>query len=83
MSELCPHGWRAQITLHESDGLEWVTLDWMELRGQDQQPMVTRRVRAATIADALEAMVIDRRMDETLEQIEQRAMAEGTSWPDA
>ena len=42
-----------------------------------------RRVWAPTIGEALEAMVADRRTDETLEQIEQGAVADGALWPDA
>jgi hypothetical protein len=92
MSELCPHGWRAQITMFAGDEEEnpptadgrqaRVALDWMELRDHGDQPAVVRRVWAATIGDALEAMVADRRTDETLEQIEQGAVANGALWPD-
>jgi hypothetical protein len=79
MSELCPHGWRAQITMSEGSR---VALDWAELEDESGQPAVLRRVWAPTIVDALEAMVADRQTDETLEQIEQGAMADGTLWPD-
>ena len=93
MSELCPHGWRAQITLYDGQvgrapgpsgepirGA--VALDWFELRAGGGEPAVMRRVWANTIAEALEAMVADRRTDETLEQIELRASADGALWPD-
>jgi hypothetical protein len=43
---------------------------------------VIRRVWAPTIGEALDAMVADRRTDETLEQIEQGAVADGALWPD-
>jgi hypothetical protein len=79
MDELCPSGWRAQISLDDSGQ---VTLDWMELRSALGEPAVVRRVRAPTITAALDAMVEDRRMDETLEQIEQVAHADGIAWPD-
>jgi hypothetical protein len=80
MSELCPHGWRAQITLY-ADGADHqagapagprgrVALDWSELEPDGQGVAVSRRVWAASIAEALEAMVADRRTDETLERIE-------------
>jgi hypothetical protein len=80
MSELCPHGWRAQITLY-AGGEEpapdapagprgWVALDWSELEPDGQGVAVSRRVWAASITEALEAMVADRRTDETLERIE-------------
>jgi hypothetical protein len=79
MSELCPHGWRAQITMSEGSR---VALDWAELEDESGQPSVLRRVLAPTIVEALEAMVADRQTDETLEQIEPGAMADGTLWPD-
>lgn len=80
MSELCPHGWRAQITLY-ADGEEpppdapadersRVALDWSELEPDGRGVAVSRRVWAGSIAAALEAMVADRRTDETLERIE-------------
>jgi hypothetical protein len=92
MSELCPHGWRAQITLFErGDELPEdapadrrrarVALDWSELQDDRDHVAVMRRVWAPTIADALEAMVADRRTDETLEQIERAAGVDG-GWPD-
>jgi hypothetical protein len=87
MSELCPHGWQAHITLH--DGRERpgepnrVALDWTEYEDATGRAAVSRRVWAPTIADALEAMVADRRTDETLEQIERGALAGGQPWPDA
>jgi hypothetical protein len=37
---------------------------------------------APTINEALDAMVADRRTDETLEQIEHGAAADGAWWPD-
>ena len=92
MSELCPHGWRAQITLSSVEDKELpptptgeparVALDWTELGDESGRPAVMRRVWAPTVVEALEAMVADRRTDETLEQIEQRATFDGASWPD-
>ena len=112
MSELCPFGWQAQITLFDTatvtradadgqrlrvaalrDGLRVppdgigpraaVALDWAELSANPlARPAVMRRVWAPTIAEALQAMVSDRQTDETLEQIEQMAAAEGMLWPD-
>lgn len=92
MSELCPHGWSAQITLfgevdeqppNSPDGRPArVALDWAELESGSGRPVVTRRVWAPTIAEALDAMVADRRTDETLEQIEHGAVAHGDVWPD-
>jgi hypothetical protein len=92
MSELCPYGWRAQITLldrADADGRPGpdgrpmrVALDWAELEDPTGRPAVMRRVLAPTISEALDAMVADRRTDETLEQIEQGAVADGALWPE-
>jgi hypothetical protein len=92
MSELCPHGWRAQLTLFGAgdamppDAPEGerarVALDWAEFKDESGRIAVVRRVWAPTIAEALESMVADRRTDETLEQIELGATADGTPWPD-
>ncbi len=89
MSELCPHGWRAQMTIlageEETGGGRHggVALEWTELENESGRPAVIRRVWAPTIGEALEAMVADRRTDETLERIEQGAVADGALWPDA
>jgi hypothetical protein len=87
MSELCPHGWRAHITLFGPDdelppgapagARGRVALDWAELDSEGDDAVIVRRVWAATAAEAMEAMVADRRTDETLEQIERAAV-----WPD-
>jgi hypothetical protein len=89
MSELCPHGWRAQITLlGEADAQrqggprDHVALDWTELEDESGAAAVMRRVWAPTIGEALDAMIADRRTDETLEQIEHGAVADGALWPD-
>jgi hypothetical protein len=92
MDELCPHGWRAQITLFgEAEELPddcpddprcRVALDWTEFADEGCRAAVVRRVWAATVGQALEAMVADRLTDETLQQIEQGALAEGAVWPD-
>jgi hypothetical protein len=92
MGELCPHGWRAQITLLGADEGQVptaangeparVALDWTELQDESGRPAVMRRVWAPTIGEALDAMVADRRTDETLEQIEHGAVADGALWPD-
>jgi hypothetical protein len=88
MSELCPHGWRAQVTVFgpgdelppdaPRDERARVALDWAELEDDSGQVAIVRRVWAATVAEALDAMVADRRTDETLEEIERHAPA----WPD-
>jgi len=93
MSELCPHGWHAQISMSagvgDPDGPLFdragsgVALHWAELSRDAGRPAVVRCVWGDTIAEALEAMVADRRTDETLEQIEHRAVADGATWPDA
>jgi hypothetical protein len=92
MSELCPHGWQAQITMFASPGdapherrnseRTVIALDWTAFDHERQSEPVIRRVWAESIVAALEAMVADRRTDDTLEQIEQAAAAEGTLWSD-
>ena len=93
MSELCPFGWHAQITLLEGRdharragediaAAARVALDWTELTALEGRPAVMRRVWADSVGEALEKMVADRRTDETLEQIEQGAVADGALWPD-
>jgi hypothetical protein len=90
MGELCPFGWSCQITLYEGPlpadedpPPDRIALDWVELHQQAGRPAVMRRVWAPSIADALDAMVADRRTDLALEQIELRATIEGADWPDA
>lgn len=92
MSELCPHGWHAQITLFEHpdhDGCDGdarpdrVRLEWTELRDESGAPAVMRELWAPTVGAALQAMVSDRQTDETLEQIELGAVWEGASWPES
>ena len=63
------------------DGCD-VVLEWCELDGRTGEPLVARRVRGATIREAMEAMVADRRTDETLEAIERRASFDGATWPE-
>ncbi len=92
MGELCPNGWRAQLTLFaRGDELPrgaprgdrgTVMLDWAEL-GEPGHVEVVRRVWAPTIAEALEAMVADRRTDVALETIERNAAVPQDLWPDA
>jgi len=87
MGELCPNGWHAQITLHHTappgaprGERALVSIDWCELPTDDGDPPPSRRVWAATIADALMAMVEDRRTDEVLERIERMAAADDDPW---
>jgi hypothetical protein len=92
MDELCPHGWRAQITLasaaeEQAGGTPdrqpgRVALDWTAFEDEGLRVEVVRRVWAPTISEALDAMVADRRTDETLQDIEQAAHADGALWPD-
>jgi hypothetical protein len=90
MGELCPNGWQAQLTLygsaqapppgvHRVEGA-LVAVDWSELADEHGEPPVTRRVWAATIADALAAMVEDRRTDEVLERIERSGDTDDDPW---
>jgi hypothetical protein len=93
MDELCPHGWRAQLMLggtpaEATTGDEprphgnWVALDWTAFEDESARVEVVRRVWAPTIHEALDAMVADRRTDETLQHVEQDALADGALWPD-
>ena len=93
MSELCPHGWEAHITLYGGGAptpadaprgrRQLVELEWKQL---DQAPggvAVARRVWASTIDEALHAMVDDRRTDITFEEIERAAVESGdVHWND-
>ncbi len=92
MDELCPYGWHAQITLFggtpapPGEGPDRpqrkVALDWTAFEDESSRVATVRRVWAPTLSEALEAMVADRRTDETLQHIEQAALADGASWPD-
>ncbi|HET9102606.1 MAG TPA: hypothetical protein VFN55_04580 [Solirubrobacteraceae bacterium] len=88
-------GWRADITVFEHPGggsegatgpdrlgRDRVRLRWTELRDAAGAPAVSRELRAPTVAGALEAMVADRRTDQTLEAIEQGAVFNGVRWPE-
>ncbi len=97
MGELCPHGWDAQIHLYGWGApvppdapparAPLVALEWKQYdEGVDSEPgriVVTRRVWAATIDQALQSMVEDRRTDIALEQIEHAAREGGElDWSD-
>ncbi len=92
MDELCPHGWRAQITLYSASEeqpvdsplghRDCVAIDWAAFESDGYLEPVVRRVWAPTISEALDAMVADRRTDETLQHVEQDALAEGAMWED-
>jgi hypothetical protein len=94
MDELCPDGWRAQLTLFASPPSgppgdvvpaaprDQVALDWTAFERDNSEGAIVRRVWAPTISQALESMVADRHTDETLAQIEQGALADGAVWPD-
>ncbi|HET9072981.1 MAG TPA: hypothetical protein VFN48_00245 [Solirubrobacteraceae bacterium] len=93
MDELCPHGWQAQLTVFSSpDHLPdeapqpertRVAIDWAVFEADTPaENLVIRRVWAATITEALQAMVTDRATDETLAEIEQLARADGAEWPE-
>jgi hypothetical protein len=86
MGELCPDGWQAQITLYgwgaplppdaPPSRVPMVELEWKRFDEESGRVAVARRVWAPTIAEALQAMVEDRRTDITIEEIE-RSVAEG------
>jgi len=90
MGELCPHGWQAQITLYgwgapvpadaPPSRVPLVELEWKQFDEESGRVAVARRVWAATIEEALQAMVEDRWTDVTLEQIEDAAGEEDLGW---
>jgi hypothetical protein len=81
MGELCPHGWRAEITFHGAGApipdedlpsrSSPVAVEWKLYEDEGKRVAVERRVSAETIDDALQRMVDDRRLDVVLEEIEQ------------
>jgi hypothetical protein len=90
MGELCPHGWKVQITLYgwgapvPEDAPSWrvplVEVEWKQFEEDSEHIAVTRRVWAPTIEQALQTMVEDRRTEVTLEQIEKTVADE--EWND-
>jgi hypothetical protein len=80
MGELCPHGWKAEITLHgwgaplpadaPFSSPPPVAVRWTLYEDASDRVAVARWVAASTIDEALQTMVDDRRLDVTLEQIE-------------
>ncbi len=93
MGELCPHGWDATVTLYGWGApvppdapparAPLVALEWRQYDEEPGRVVVARRVWAATIEQALQSMVEDRRTDIALEQIEQAAGEEGElDWRD-
>jgi hypothetical protein len=90
MGELCPDGWQAQITLYgwgapvpadaPQSRAPLIELEWKQFEEETGRVIVARRVWAASIGEALQAMVDDRRTDITLEQIEQAAAESGQEW---
>jgi hypothetical protein len=80
MGELCPHGWQAQITLYgwgapvpadaPPSRVPLVELEWKQFEEESGRVTVARRVWAASIEQALQAMVEDRWTDVTLKEIE-------------
>jgi hypothetical protein len=93
MGQLCPHGWRADITLFGRGApvpadapparAPLVRLRWKEFDEEPGQVAVERQVWAPTIEMALQAMVDNRRTDVAFEQIERAAAdSEGLAWGD-
>ncbi len=91
MDELCPFGWRADITVRsgpadptaEEPGAEGmrVSLEWTA-RGPAADP-TPRQIWAPSVTAAFEAMLADRITEETLAQIELQALSEGAEWPES
>jgi hypothetical protein len=65
------------------DQRDRVALDWTAFEDESSHVTLVRRVWAPSMSEALDAMVADRRTDETLQHVEQHALAEGAIWPDA
>ena len=93
MGELCPSGWKAQVTIYgwrapvpadaPPSRTPLVELEWSQYDEQTGQVAVARRAWAPSVAEALQAMVEDRRTDLSLEQIEQEAAErDGIEWED-
>jgi hypothetical protein len=90
MGELCPLGWQAEITVYGGGApvpddapslpVVPVELEWKQFDASPGQVVVTRRVWAPSIPEALQTMVVDRQTDLTLEQIERAAAADGEVW---
>ena len=90
VGELCPHGWRAHIKLRglgapvaadsPPSRVPLVELEWKQFDNEPGRVVVTRRVWAPTIGEALQTMVDDRRTDATFEQIERAAVRDGDVW---
>jgi hypothetical protein len=90
MGELCPHGWQAQVTVYgwgapvpddaPPSRTPLVELEWKQFDEEPGRVVVARRVWAATIDEALQAMVEDRQTDLSLEQIEQSVAEEEDVW---
>jgi hypothetical protein len=86
MSELCPEGWTAEITVYgwgappppdaPPSAQPLVSVVWSEFQATEYgeaRKVVARRIWAPSVALAMEAMIADRRLDLDLEQIEQSA----------
>lgn len=93
MGELCPSGWKAQVTIYgwgapvpadaPPSRTPLVELEWSQYDEQTGSVAIARRVWAPSIAEALQVMVEDRRTDLSLEQIEQDAGERGElDWED-
>ena len=82
MGELCPSGWQARITLYgwgapmpddaPTMRVPPVELEWKQFGEQPGRVAIERRVWAASLDEALQSMVDDRRTDIALEQIERQ-----------
>ena len=90
MGELCPTGWQAQITVYgwgapvppdaPPSRVPLIELEWKQFEEESGRVAVARRIWAATIEEALQAMVEDRWTDVTLEEIEGAVSDEDLGW---
>jgi len=86
MGELCPHGWKAHVTLRgrgapvpedaPASSVPPVELEWKQFEAESQAVAASRRVWAPSIGAALQKMAEDRFTDATLERIERAAAGE-------
>jgi len=80
MGELCPQGWRAQITLYgwgaplpedaPPSRVPPVELEWQRYDEEGRQVGPTRHMWARSIPQVLQLMVDDRNAEEVLEQLD-------------
>ncbi len=81
MRELCPHGWRAEITLYGAGApmpddapatrLPPVELEWVRYDDAGSRASPTRHMWARSLPEALQLMVDDRNAEQVLEELDE------------